>query len=668
MHRNVKIIIGVVVLVGAAVGGKFLYDNFHVSLPDYPPVGKHVWLKQNWEPKERDWYHHASQGTQTFNIPYEWFIALEQPTISLFSKPGKLSDPSYLDRYGFIPSSTEGGDYDWSKCPAAGQGWRPDATYQAPGGGRPEKGRHALPVGFACGDVMQYPDGTKWKKPGTDQLMTGVGLTCAACHTGRFTYKDTTVLVDGGPALTDLGKFRKGLGLSIAFTKLVPGRFDRFAERVLGDKATDPAKAELKKQLEMVLQIGQKILSLDKKVAPQSVEEGFGRLDALNRIGNQVFSLDLRNDENYAGYSAPVHFPRIWNTSWFDWVQYNASIEQPMVRNAGEALGVSATIFLKDPTDKPTDKSAEKQSGSAAGQPSPQDVLYASGINVEVLFQMEQQLAGKQADAKNGFSMAQPLGGTQSPGTDGLSGLKSPAWPAEILPPIDRQLALKGGELYKRHCQQCHLPAVTDEEFWKSKRWLAPNKYDQRYLQVELIHFDHIGTDSAHAEDMWKRRVETPPYLGIKSDEFGPALGELVEKVVKVWYEQKNIPSARRTEMDGYRDNGIQAPSRYKVRPLNGVWATPPYLHNGSVPTIYALLSPVAERPTKFFLGNREYDPVNLGYVTDRLSGGFEFDTSKRGNRNTGHEFNDAPEKPGVIGRKLSHDERMALIEFLKTQ
>src|SRR4051812_20792958 len=505
MRRKTKIassIAGIVVLIAAVVGGKWAYDNFHVSLPHYPAANKAVWLAQNWEAKDREWYHHANQGTQTFNIPYEWIIALEQPTISLFSKPGMFTDPAYLDRYGFIPVTTESGAYDWSRCPAWGEGWRADAGSQPAGAGAGEKGRHTLPVGFACGHVMLASDGNPWKKPGTDDSMTGVGLTCAACHTGRMTYKGTALLVDGGPALTDLGKFRQGLGLSIAFTKIIPGRFDRFAERVLGKDATPQAQAELKEQLKTVLRVGQKIVKLDKQVKPQSVEEGFGRLDALNRIGNQVFSLDLRNDENYAAYSAPVHFPRIWNTSWFDWVQYNASIEQPMVRNAGEALGVSATIFLKEPSkepkDKSADKSAEKRSryapavapaapGAAApvvaaapGQPKAQDVLYATGVNIEVLFQMEQQLAGKQPDPNNGFGMAPPLGGTPA-GNEGLTGLKSPAWPADILPPINAQLAATGAGLYKKNCQPCHLPAANDPDFFKSKRWLKANDYGERY-------------------------------------------------------------------------------------------------------------------------------------------------------------------------------------------
>jgi hypothetical protein len=78
-------------------------------------------------------------------------------------------------------------------------------------------------------------------------------------------------------------------------------------------------------------------------------------------------------------------------------------------------------------------------------------------------------------------------------------------------------------------------------------------------------------------------------------------------------------------------------------------------------------LSQVAERPAKFFIGNREYDPINLGYRTEKIPGAFEVDTSLKGNLNTVHEFDDSPKTQGVIGRRLSHDERRALVEYLKT-
>ena len=104
----------------------------------------------------------------------------------------------------------------------------------------------------------------------------------------------------------------------------------------------------------------------------------------------------------------------------------------------------------------------------------------------------------------------------------------------------------------------------------------------------------------------------------------------------------------------------------YRAKTLKGIWATAPYLHNGSVPTIYDLLLPAAERPKTFRLGTREYDPMKLGYVTngDRFvtppdMEPFFFDTHLPGNWNTGHEWWFYPQ--------LTDAERYEIIEFLKT-
>jgi hypothetical protein len=68
-----------------------------------------------------------------------------------------------------------------------------------------------------------------------------------------------------------------------------------------------------------------------------------------------------------------------------------------------------------------------------------------------------------------------------------------------------------------------------------------------------------------------------------------------------------------------------------------------------------------------FYLGNKQYDPVKLGLNTEPLKGATEFRTDRPGNSNAGHEFNDGPKGNGVIGRKLSEEERMQIIEYLKT-
>jgi mono/diheme cytochrome c family protein len=585
-----------------------LWQDFHVKTVEHPTPKKTVWLDQGISKEKLSWFYHADQGTRTFGFPYEWFMALEQPTLPwlLFTEVGLFSDAAYLDRYGFIADTII-------------------------------PGKKALPIGFAQGGPMLDPTGALWKNPRNKQDMTGIGLTCAACHTGSFTYKDTAVVIDGGPALTDLFKMKQGMGVALVLTRYLPGRFSRFAERILGPDSTLDDRETLKNQLDQVIAQYKRVKNLEERVASQSVEEGYGRLDALNRIGNQVFSIGLKTPENYAGSSAPVHYPRIWNTPWFDWVQYNGSIMQPMVRNAGESLGVSAELNLTDPSKD----------------------LYKSSVNIKSLDEMEQMIKGdKPPNAKDGFS-----------------GLKSPKWPDDILPPIDQKLAAQGAELYKTHCQECHRPPVTSEAFYdfNNKDWWTKNEIGEAILKVENIPISHIGTDPAQAADMANRTVAIPANLDIRETSFALALGAVVEKTVNYIYDQKKPPmsAAERQAADGNMKNKLRKDLAYKVRPLNGVWATPPYLHNGSVPTIEDLLGDPEKRPAKFYLGSREYDPVKLGYKTDPITNGFEFDTSIRGNSNRGHEFrkdyNKNKEIKGVIGPALSADDRKALIEYLKT-
>ena len=84
----------------------------------------------------------------------------------------------------------------------------------------------------------------------------------------------------------------------------------------------------------------------------------------------------------------------------------------------------------------------------------------------------------------------------------------------------------------------------------------------------------------------------------------------------------------------------------YEARPLNGIWATAPFLHNGSVPSLDALFHKVDERPTTFSVGTRQFDTKRIGMVD--VPGLPKFDTRLPGNSNVGHEF----------GSELTDDER----------
>ena len=117
--------------------------------------------------------------------------------------------------------------------------------------------------------------------------------------------------------------------------------------------------------------------------------------------------------------------------------------------------------------------------------------------------------------------------------------------------------------------------------------------------------------------------------------------------------------------------NELRGELAYKVRPLNGIWATPPYLHNGSVPTIEALLG-AARRQAEEILSRqpriRSREP-RLQVRPDRQRFRIRHLDSRQ--LEQGHEFRKEYSKDkeikGVIGPALSADDRKALIEYLKT-
>ena len=110
---------------------------------------------------------------------------------------------------------------------------------------------------------------------------------------------------------------------------------------------------------------------------------------------------------------------------------------------------------------------------------------------------------------------------------------------------------------------------------------------------------------------------------------------------------------------------GIDRPNMVKKfgycsPPLDGIWMRAPYLHNGSVPTLRALLETVDRRPAIFYRGYDVYDPVNVGFVSEGKEAarvGWKLDVKERGNGNQGH----------LYGTDLSPSDKEALLEYMKT-
>ena len=539
-----------------------------------------AWLAQNWTDDQRNRFYHLAQGSDL--LPYAWFLAIEQPRLTITGAP-LFKEASYLEGFGFIPDSANG---------------------QNPDG---------LPVGFARDD--------RFVDPYTGQKNVVLGLTCAACHTGELFYGDKAIRIDAGPSLVNLQKFTEALGLAVVWTYYDRLRFRRFADRVLGPDHTRADQVRLRQALKYYLDTSYAEYKANRHLFP--TDEGYGRTDALARIGNFVFGTELNNRKNMVVGDGPVNFPPIWDASWMDWVQYNGSIRQPMGRNVGEAMGVRSPINL-------------------LGYPGRQ---FRNTIHVTNLHEIETLLGG---DAVG-------------------SGVWSPKWPENILGKIDRDKAAQGEKLYNTLCLHCHQPPMLSEEGRKAERWVSDaNSVGRQFFKVTMIPLDEIGTDPKEAQNFAKRTADSGPLgMGIVSARAG--LLYISQKIIGQAYADLKLTPEQQNEWNGFRDNELRSPLAYKARPHNGIWATPPYLHNGSVPNLFALLSPVSERPKVFYLGNKQYDPVKLGLNTEPLKGATEFHTDLPGNSNAGHEFNDGPKGNGVIDRKLSEEERMEIIEYLKT-
>lgn len=621
------------------------------GLPKEKPIQAAHWLDQNWSKEDSQWYHHANQGTDL--LPISWFLAFEQPDLRIFSTPGLLSDSAYLVRMGFIPSEKVETMGTAAMGPSTGLGWQM-AENEA-----------GLPVGFA-----------RTKMPGQEDR---IGLTCSACHTGHIEYKGQSIRFNGGPAMINLNAFEQTVSISILYTLYVPGRFDRFADRVLGAQSSAEDRKALRSKLDGIfsdlLRSRGVTNAINASKGLSDTPEGFARLDALNRIGNRVFYYNLGAGpeiaDNFHATDAPVRFPALWSTPWFKYAEYDASIEQPLVRNVGEAMGVGASVTLE----------GEK--------------MFTSSVALDNLIWIEDMLRGPDP-----FANASPA----------FSGLTAPKWPQAFFKgdpawDIDPAKVTKGRALYAELCARCHLGPVNDKEFerlypdkafWTSPAWQRGPKAPT--LDVISVPVKEIGTDPAQAEVLHSRMVTLPPRLGLDhpgqylnetwgcsppvKDPQGPvqpfalALMASVEKITHRWL-QDHKASAEDTKLAFGAHTNCPNPAPepvYRARPLDGVWAMAPYLHNGSVPSLDLLLRPAAQRPQKFCLGGRDYDPRLVGFDASAACAEGEslFAASDKagrpikGNSTAGHSFEDGG-GPGAVGRALSDAERLDLIDYLKT-
>lgn len=427
-----------------------------------------------------------------------------------------------------------------------------------------------------------------------------VGLGCGACHTGEVHYQGTRLRIAGGQGLIDFTAFERALLDALSATAADTAKFGRFADR-LG--ATGNARTDLQNELVALTQK----LDARHRINRTDVPYGHGRLDAFGQIFNAVAVDGLGLADNRRAPDAPVSYPVLWSASHLDLVQWNGSAPNagpgPLFQNVTTAIAVYGRIDLSKDTVRG----------------------YRSTVDFDQLGTIQDQFYQ----------------------------LQSPRWPADVFGAIDAERAARGEALYAQQCVACH--AVSDRDDPKRK------------LKATLVKASEIGTDPRMVSNFLDGTVQTGMLEGRKQNVLaGAAFGKTARSIDVVIHATIGVVlrhpvAAVRDTVEGYH-SVIKAaidqhPDYYKARPLDGIWASAPYLHNGSVPSLAALLQPPAERPAQFHVGGREFDPQNVGLDTSAGEGRSLLDTTLTGNSNAGH----------VHGTTLAAEQKLDLIEYLKT-
>ena len=305
-------------------------------------------LAQGWTPDLRHAFSYTPQGSRL--APYAWMQALETP-----DGTGRFLDSRHFESFGYLPG--EAGPLN------------PDD----------------LPIGFVKDTASPGPEGP-W-----------LGLTCAACHTGEFTYQGTRVRVDGGASLADFQGLVAALGGAFDATLADPARFERFAARV------GVAPAELRGPVEAyAAQLRRKLaVNADAGALRTRPPRRLRAHPQRGRRGGARHSRERPAPGRSGELSRSCGRPRHQK-----YVQWNGVAANPVARNTGEVLGVFGTMSLRGPAED----------------------RFRSSVLVDNLHALERWAAD----------------------------LKPPRWPEALLGAIDSAKVARGRELYGEHCQACH--------------------------------------------------------------------------------------------------------------------------------------------------------------------------------------------------------------------
>jgi mono/diheme cytochrome c family protein len=221
------------------------------------------------------------------------------------------------------------------------------------------------------------------------------------------------------------------------------------------------------------------------------------------------------------------------------------------------------------------------------------------------------------------------------------------------IPPkhLDAALAREGEPIYREYCWSCH-----------GDRGAPFRKNGDGGHVGDVTPIENVKTDTWRLDSYTPElaRAQNSLYAGYPSDY--EACRSYVDSVCKADQDEAEY-RALRERCYPSRFSHFRKTFGYANQPLDGLWLRAPYLHNGSVPTLRALLEPAEQRPKSFYIGYDVYDFANVGFVTTGAEAerrGWLLDTTKPGNGNGGHDGY-------AYGTMLAPRQKDALIEYLKT-
>ncbi|UJP04476.1 MAG: di-heme-cytochrome C peroxidase [Nitrosomonas sp.] len=677
--KRILLVFGIGLIVWIAIGISQRWYEFRDTDPERGAIAqgidkfgsqflKTIYLEQGWSAADSLWFYSVAQGSNL--LPYSFFLYLEQANSSELFRSRQN-----MDRYGYLPQR---------------------ATVSNPDG---------LPVGMVRDEY---------------QGIAYMGFTCAACHTTQINYQGIGIRIDGGPALADMETFMIDLAAALHATLEHTDKRKRFVDAVLGYGSYQHANDvldDLRKYAQRIKTYT--IINTPRDTRRPLTRYGYARLDAFGRIYNRVLEhimsawqlqellsellapdelidvitgvgpvlgghdrdhlieriqsfltekqlIQLRN-RIYNPADAPVSYPFLWDVPQHDYVQWNGRVGNsglgPMARNAGQVIGVFATL---DWQGKEGFTLASVLGGQGFGA---RYIDFKSSIDIRNLRRVENHLRR----------------------------LTSPLWPEHILPELNKTRVMRGRELFGQYCAECHGQISRADP--------------DRRIVATMIAVERVETDSKMAVNS----ASYTGYSGILRNQYvdtgsgnillqhqAPAVTLLTAATRNVvttpdsdkwllrrwiersldfsytYFDNQVRPSIKAGDyIPDTTVNPFASIMAYKARPLNGVWATAPYLHNGSVPTLYDLLLPKKGpgdpeegeyRPDEFMVGSRDFDPIKVGFKTAGYDG-FWFRTTIWGNTNGGHEYASGrtPMPDGSYLPALTKAQRLDLLEYLKS-